>query len=74
MEYTYISHPQVYDKHIQEQTDILTHRKVGGPDLGTNMERALEVLIEVGLEGRLEGREREGFRQRESGRVFKGIV
>ena len=45
------------DKHIQEQTDILTHRKAGGPALGANMERALEVLIKVGLEGRLEGRE-----------------
>ena len=47
----------MYNKHIQEQTDILTHRKVGGPDLGANVERALEVLIKVGLEGRLEGRE-----------------
>ena len=44
-------------KHIQEQTNILTHRKVGGPDLCVNMDRALEVLIKVGLEGRLEGRE-----------------
>ena len=60
MEFTYILHPPVYKKQIQEQTDILTHRKVGGPDLGANMERALEVLIKVGLEGRLEGRER-GF-------------
>ena len=60
MEFTYILHPPVYNKHIQEQTDILTHRKFGGPDLGANMERALEVLIKVGLEGRLEGRER-GF-------------
>ena len=32
-EYTFILHPQVYDKHIQEQTDILTHRKVGRTDL-----------------------------------------
>ena len=53
----HILHPLVYNKHIQEQTDKLTHRKVGGPNLGANMERALEVLIEVGLEGRLEGRE-----------------
>ena len=57
MDFTYILHLLVYNKHIQEQTDILTHRKVGGPDLGANVERALEVLIEVGLEGRVEGRE-----------------
>ena len=57
MDFTYILHSLVYNKHIQEQTDILTHTKVGGPDLGANVERALEVLIEVGLEGRVEGRE-----------------
>ena len=57
MDFTYILHSLVYSKHIQEQTDILTHRKVGGPDLGANVERALEVLIKVGLEGRLESRE-----------------
>ena len=64
MDFTYILHPLVYNKHIQEQTDILTHRKVGGPDFGANVERALEVLIKVGLDGRLEGGEREGFRYR----------
>ena len=38
-----------------------THRKDRGLDLGTKQaKRVLEVLIEVGLEGRLEGRER-GF-------------
>ena len=44
------------DKHIQEQPDILTHRKVGRPDLGTNLERVLEGL-KVSLERRLDGRE-----------------
>ena len=39
----------MYDKHIQVQTGILMHRKVGRLDLGTNMERVLEVLIEVGI-------------------------
>ena len=58
MEFTYILHSPVYKKHIQEQTDILTHRKVGRPDLGTNMEKSVRSADRDKFQGQT-GRKKE---------------